>query len=239
MNNSGKKNKVLIVDDSDVILHTLKDFFEDYNFEVITCTDGLEGIQKAAEEKPDLIILDLMMPNFDGIKMLQVKNVLKDIQNIPVLVISANTAKRNVMAALEAGAHRVISKPLDQQLIIKYVNEILGGGALSESNVKNQLNDNDKFEIKRNVLKFFIDSFDIKRRMISDALKRKDAEKLKTVIHEIKGAGGTIGYPELTNISKEIEEKEFKLTTDWVFAEMKCDRLFKEVQQIEKEFNNN
>ncbi|KAB2845267.1 MAG: response regulator, partial [Melioribacteraceae bacterium] len=181
----------------------------------------------------------LMMPNFDGIKMLQVKNVLKDIQNIPVLVISANTAKRNVMAALEAGAHRVISKPLDQQLIIKYVNEILGGGALSESNVKNQLNDNDKFEIKRNVLKFFIDSFDIKRRMISDALKRKDAEKLKTVIHEIKGAGGTIGYPELTNISKEIEEKEFKLTTDWVFAEMKCDRLFKEVQQIEKEFNNN
>jgi len=239
VNNSGKKNKVLIVDDSDVILHTLKDFFEDYNFEVITCTDGLEGIQKAAEEKPDLIILDLMMPNFDGIKMLQVKNVLKDIQNIPVLVISANTAKRNVMAALEAGAHRVISKPLDQQLIIKYVNEILGGGALSESNVKNQLNDNDKFEIKRNVLKFFIDSFDIKRRMISDALKRKDAEKLKTVIHEIKGAGGTIGYPELTNISKEIEEKEFKLTTDWVFAEMKCDRLFKEVQQIEKEFNNN
>lgn len=239
MTNSGKKNKVLIVDDSDVILHTLKDFFEDYNFEVITCTDGLEGIQKAAEEKPDLIILDLMMPNFDGIKMLQVKNVLKDIQNIPVLVISANTAKRNVMAALEAGAHRVISKPLDQQLIIKYVNEILGGGTLSQSNVKNQLNENDKFEIKRNVLKFFIDSFDIKKRMISDALKRKDAEKLKTVIHEIKGAGGTIGYPELTNISKEIEEKEFKLTTDWVFAEIKCDRLFKEVQQIEKEFNNN
>ena len=120
MINNGKKNKVLIVDDSDVILHTLKDFFEDYNFEVITCSDGLEGIQKAAEEKPDLIILDLMMPNIDGIKMLQVKNVLEDIQNIPVLVISANTAKRNVMAALEAGAHRVISKPLDQQLIIKY-----------------------------------------------------------------------------------------------------------------------
>ena len=239
MINNGKKNKVLIVDDSDVILHTLKDFFEDYNFEVITCSDGLEGIQKAAEEKPDLIILDLMMPNIDGIKMLQVKNVLKDIQNIPVLVISANTAKRNVMAALEAGAHRVISKPLDQQLIIKYVNEILGGSMSSSANVKNQLNDNDKFEIKRNVLKFFIDSFDIKKRMISDALKTKDAEKLKTVLHEIKGAGGTIGYPELTNISKEIEDKEFKLTTDWVFAEIKCDRLFKEVQQIEKEFNNN
>ena len=75
--------------------------------------------------------------------------------------------------------------------------------------------------------------------MISDALNNRNAEKLKTVIHEIKGAGGTIGYPELTKISKEIEEKEFKLTTDWVFAEMKCNRLFKEVQQIEKDFNNN
>lgn len=239
MINNSKKYKVLIVDDSDVILHTLKDFFEDYDFEVITCADGLEGIQKAAEEKPDLIFLDLLMPNFDGMKMLQVKNVLKDIQNIPVIVISANTARRNVMAAMEAGAHKVISKPLDQQLIIKYVNEILGGNNFTSPSGKNQLNDEDKFEIKRNVLKFFIDSFDIKKRMISDALSSKDAEKLKNIIHEIKGAGGTIGYPELTKISKEIEDKEFKLTTDWVFAEMKCDRLFKEVQQIEKDFNNN
>ena len=239
MINSNKKYKVLIVDDSDVILHTLKDFFEDYNFEAITCADGLEGIQKAAEEKPDLIILDLMMPNFDGMKMLQVKNVLKDIQDIPVIVISANTARRNVMAAMEAGAHKVISKPLDQKLIIKYVNEILGGSHFSAPNTKNHLNEEDKFEIKRNVLKFFIDSFDIKKQMIFDALSNRNAEKLKTVIHEIKGAGGTIGYPELTKISREIEDKDFKLTTDWVFAEMKCNRLFKEVQQIEKDFNNN
>ena len=239
MISSDRKHKVLVVDDSDVILHTMKDFFEDFNFEVITCADGLEGIKKAAEEKPDLIFLDLMMPNFDGLKMLQVKNVLKDIQNIPVIVISANTARRNVMAAMEAGANKVISKPLDQQLIIKYVNEILGGSNFSSPNDNNLLKDKDKFEIKRNVLKFFIDSFDIKKRMISDALKNKNHEKLKTVIHEIKGAGGTIGYPELTKISTEIEEKEFKLTTDWVFAEMKCEKLFKEVKQIEKDFNNN
>lgn len=239
MINNIKKLKVLIVDDSDVILNTLKDFLEDYNFEVITCADGLEGIQKAAEEKPDLIFLDLMMPNFDGMKMLQVKNVLKDIRSIPVIVISANTARRNVMAAMEAGAHKVISKPLDLKIIADFVNEILGGSNFNTPQGQNLLNDEDKFEIKRNVLKFFVDSFDIKKRMILDALKNKDAEKLRTVIHEIKGAGGTIGYPILTNLSKEIEEKEFKLTIDWVFAEMKCERLFKEVQQIEKDFNKN
>ncbi len=64
------KITILIVDDSDIVRHSLKNFFSDYNFEVITCTDGLEGIQKAAESKPAIIFLDLMMPNLDGVKIL-------------------------------------------------------------------------------------------------------------------------------------------------------------------------
>lgn len=106
---TSRKIKILVVDDSDVILNLFKEIFGSNSYEVITCSDGLEGIQKAAEEKPDIIFLDLMMPNFDGIKMLQVKKVLKDIQDIPTVVISANTARPNVLAAIEAGADKVVS----------------------------------------------------------------------------------------------------------------------------------
>ena len=54
---SEEKTTILIVDDSDIVRHSLKNFFSDYNFEVITCTDGLEGIQKAAESKPSIIFI--------------------------------------------------------------------------------------------------------------------------------------------------------------------------------------
>lgn len=230
-----KKIKVLVVDDSDVILHSLKELFEDYNFEVITCYDGLEGIQKSAELKPDIIFLDLMMPNFDGIKMLQVKSVLKDIQHIPVIVISANTVRSNVMAATEAGAYKVISKPLQRDVIIDTVNEVLGENHFKHKKIGSSITQKDDVEIKSNLAKFFIDSFDIKKKVILEALNARNADRLKMVLHEIKGAGGTIGYPEITEISRDVMQREFNSPTDWVFAEFKCNMLFQKVAAIKSE----
>lgn len=230
------KTKILIVDDSDVILNSLKTFFEDFDFNVITSSDGLDGIQKTAEVKPDLIILDLMMPNFDGIKMLQVKKVLKDIRNIPVLVISANTARSNVLAALEAGADKVISKPIDDEELKRNVNELLGGNNFSSIN-SSSFSTIDKSEIKNKLAEFFIESFQMKKEMIKSALREKNENMLRMAVHEIKGAGGTIGYPELTDLSSLILEKEYNNPSDWLFAEIKCNQIFLTVDQIKRLIN--
>lgn len=72
MNDGNKRATILIVDDADIIRYSLKNFFQEYDFDVVTCTDGMEGIKMSAECKPALIFLDLMMPNLDGIKMLQI-----------------------------------------------------------------------------------------------------------------------------------------------------------------------
>ena len=117
---------VLIVDDSEVTRHALQSFFLDCNLNVITSIDGLEGVQKALEYKPVIIFLDLLMPNLNGVKMLQLIKVMDELKHIPVVVISGNTNKRNVLAAIEAGAERVISKPLKKEIIIHAVNDILG-----------------------------------------------------------------------------------------------------------------
>jgi DNA-binding response OmpR family regulator len=230
------KTKILVVDDSDVILNSLKTFFEDFDFNVITSTDGLDGIQKTAEVNPDLIILDLMMPNFDGIKMLQVKKVLKDIRNIPVLVISANTARSNVLAALEAGADKVISKPIDDEELKRNVNELLGGNNFSSFN-SSSFSSNDKSEIKNKLAEFFIESFQMKKEMIKTALREKNENMLRMAVHEIKGAGGTIGYPELTDLSSLILEKDYNNPSDWLFAEIKCNQIFLTVDQIKRLIN--
>jgi len=133
MKNDEEKLTILVVDDSDMIRSSLKIFFSDYNIKVITSNDGLDGIQQAVKYKPSLIFLDLMMPSFDGIKMLQVVKVLDDIKLIPVIVISGNTNRTNVIASLEAGAERVISKPLKKAVLLKNINEILGGDFLKEA----------------------------------------------------------------------------------------------------------
>lgn len=236
---SKKQLKVLIVDDSDVILHSLKSFFLNYDFDVVTCIDGLEGIQKSAEFLPDLIFLDLMMPNFDGIKMLQVKNVLKDIKDIPVIVISANTGRKNVMAAMEAGADRVISKPIEKELIIKYVDELLGGSNFNNKNAKNMLSDSDNMDIKNQLVKFFVDSYSSKQQMLQTAIKNKDVETLKSVVHELKGAGGTMGYDNITLIAKDIESKNFSSATDWLFAEFKINEITQLVYRLKQKIYNN
>ncbi len=117
--------KVLIIDDNYSILQYLKTLLERYGFVVKTSSNGYEGIQNSAEFKPDIIFLDLMMPNIDGIKMLQLKKVLNDIKDIPVIVISANAGRNNVIAAIEAGADRVLAKPINIKQLKAAVNELL------------------------------------------------------------------------------------------------------------------
>lgn len=225
--------RVLVVDDSDIIRHALKTFFEDYDLEVVTCHDGLEGVQKAAEFKPNLIFLDLMMPNFDGIKMLQVIKVLDNLKSIPVIVISANTDKRNVLAAIEAGANRVLSKPLQKDMIIRYVNEILGSETLSKSKKTKPVSESDTTEIQKTLIKFFLDSFPEKKKKIQFSLETKNKDLLKMVIHEIRGNGGMMGFQDLTDIASEIEDKLSVQEIDWSFMELKCEMIFSFVSDIE------
>lgn len=225
--------KVLVVDDSDIIRHALKTFFEDYNFDVLTCPDGLEGVQKASEFKPDIIFLDLMMPNFDGLRMLQVIKVLEDVKKIPVIVISANTDRRNVLAAVEAGAARVLTKPLQKDLIIKYVNELLGSETLSKSQKKKMISDAEKNEMQKTLLTFFLGSFSEKKKRLNLGLETKNKELVRTIAHEIRGNGGMIGLPELSKVGGSIEDSLLAEKIDWPAVKIQCDVLFEMVGRIE------
>ncbi len=229
------KEKILIIDDSNEILQFLKRFLESKGFMVYTSTDGVEGIQKAIEVKPDVIFLDLMMPNLDGLKMLNVKKVLDEIKDIPVIVISANTARRNVLAALEAGADKVLSKPLKNEKILEYINEVIGKE--TETISENVLTEEELVEFRNDLIEYFLNGFPERKVKITNAIRNKNLNELKSVIHEIKGAGGTMGYPELTEICKEIEKREFNSPTDWVFAEFKSNEIFQVINKIKQKFS--
>ncbi len=223
---------VLIVDDSEITRRALQSFFTGCKLNVITCNDGLEGVQKALQYKPVIIFLDLLMPNLNGVKMLQVIKVMDELKHIPVVVISGNTNKRNVLAAVEAGAERVISKPLKKEVIIKVVNEILGKEFLVKSKGDTKFSHKENEELVKQLRNFFLNSFPEKERGIIESLKTKNIELLKMISHEIKGTGGAVGYPELTVLGREIYGRLLEPQINWEIIELKFEQIFTIVNKI-------
>lgn len=232
MGTTKNKVKVLIVDDSDVIRYSLTKFFKEYDFEVVTCNDGMEGIQKAIECRPQLIFLDLMMPNVDGLKMLQVIKMIDTLKKIPIIVISGNTNKSNVLTAIEAGADRVISKPLKRDIIIKYVNELMGHDFFVNLKKGAHLTELESSEIVNQLRVYFLKSFDQKKRYILNGLDKENDDLIRAVVHEIKGTGGTIRYPQLTALSENIERLLSNKYINWDLVKLKCNQIFHIVEEM-------
>ena len=80
--------KVLIIDDNQVFINLLTDGLSEQKYEVFTAPDGEEGLKKVDEVKPDIILLDLMMPKMGGIEFLKVFRTKEGVSNIPVLILS-------------------------------------------------------------------------------------------------------------------------------------------------------
>ncbi|MBN1392535.1 MAG: response regulator [Sedimentisphaerales bacterium] len=105
--------KVLVVDDEADIVSTVKYRLEFCEFEVVTASNGKEGLEKAASEKPDVILLDISMPVMDGHEMLARLKNSPDIKDIPVIVVSAFSDAKDIAKAAELGIADYVTKPFD------------------------------------------------------------------------------------------------------------------------------
>lgn len=104
------RNKILLVEDSKVIQQMYKNKLTIEQFNVITADNGIEAIKILSQEKPDIILLDLMMPIMDGYKVLQIIKTDPRLSNIPVLVFSAKGQPEEVEKSLNLGAAGYIVK---------------------------------------------------------------------------------------------------------------------------------
>jgi CheY-like chemotaxis protein len=221
------KTKVLIIDDNHSILEYLKTVLERYNFEIKTSTDGYKGLHEVAEFKPDIIFLDLMMPNIDGIQVLQLKKVLRDIKDIPVIVISANAGRNNVMAAIEAGADRVLAKPINLKQLKSSVNELLGDNFFEVEKSEKEMKVEDLEESKEIV---FNEKYDEYRNILIDAIKNRDSDSIRRIVILLQDYVQDPGSFEKKKILVEIESREYLKPSDWMFAEMKVNELDQKIK---------
>lgn len=107
------KKKILIIDDEEDFDYFVKLNLErGGNFEVITATSGKEGLKAALTQKPDLILLDILMPHMDGFEVLQrLSNAQPDIRRIPIIMLTASRESRNIFRAKNFGISDYIMKP--------------------------------------------------------------------------------------------------------------------------------
>lgn len=117
------KKKILIVDDEQSILTLLKYNIEQAGFTVLTAMDGEEGIQKTINEKPNLVILDLMLPKLDGMEVC--KRLREQKMTTPILMLTAKDDEQDKILGLDSGADDYLTKPFSPREVVARVNAIL------------------------------------------------------------------------------------------------------------------
>lgn len=123
-NKHGKK-RILLVEDEKDMAYAVTLQLEAKGYEVITASDGREGLDKAHTRKPDLIILDLMLPKLDGYKvcrMLKFDNKYKD---IPIILFTARAQESDKKTGKEVGADAYITKPFEPSVLLGTISELL------------------------------------------------------------------------------------------------------------------
>jgi diguanylate cyclase (GGDEF)-like protein len=119
------KGKILIVDDTEANIHLLSDFLPNWGYEVETANSGMAGLHNVGLFKPDLILLDIKMPDIDGYEVCQQLKANPETQNIPVIFLSALDEVIDKVRAFEAGGVDYITKPLQlQELLVRIENQM-------------------------------------------------------------------------------------------------------------------
>ena len=119
------KAKVLIVDDEIDCISIVQCRLEWCNYEVITATNGKEGLEKAVSEKPDLILLDTNMPVMNGHEMLERMRNDQEIKDTPVIMVTALCDAKDIDTASSFGISDYVTKPVDFEKLIEKISNIL------------------------------------------------------------------------------------------------------------------
>lgn len=114
--------KILTVDDEEVILDVLKAYFEKEGWDIISASNGIDAIKRAKEHKPDLIILDLMLPDISGEEVCRL--IRKD-SDVPIIMLTAKSAEDDLINGMVIGADDYVTKPFSSREVVVRVKALL------------------------------------------------------------------------------------------------------------------
>ncbi|AOW20673.1 response regulator [Urechidicola croceus] len=134
--------KVLLIEDDSVIRENTAELLELSNYEVLTSENGLQGLQSAKENLPDIIVCDIMMPKLDGYGVLEGLSKNDETKYIPFIFLSAKTERKDVRKGMDLGADDYITKPFTEDELISAIES-----RLAKSSILSEIRNNKKAKV--------------------------------------------------------------------------------------------
>jgi adenylate cyclase len=119
------RKRILLVDDEPLTLQMLSDILTASGFETLTACDGAEGLARARAEKPDLLILDVMMPKLDGFKVARLLKSDRNYRHIPIIVLTSRAGAGDSEISRQAGADFHLVKPVNPVTLLTHAKRLL------------------------------------------------------------------------------------------------------------------
>lgn len=130
--------KILVIDDRPDNVYYLQSRLQIENFQVITAFSGKEGIEKTKSLKPDLILLDIMMPEMDGYEVCKILTNDEETKDIPIILVTAKVDSKDVEQGLKVGAYDYIKKPFDKIELIARINSALRYSEMKKKSIQQE-----------------------------------------------------------------------------------------------------
>lgn len=141
--------KILLVDDEPEILDICRDYLKASGYDVVTAKDGAQGLSAARREKPDLVVMDLMMPEMDGLELCR---AIRRDSNVPIIMLTARVEETDKLVGLELGADDYMTKPFSPRELVARVKVVLrrvsGDSAAEVIRVANVSLDRTHYEVQ-------------------------------------------------------------------------------------------
>ncbi|OPJ56870.1 response regulator transcription factor [Alkalithermobacter paradoxus] len=169
--------KILIVDDEEHIVELLKFNLSSQGYEVDVAYDGLDGFVKMREMKPDLVLLDIMIPSIDGFEVLKKVRSDKEIKNTPVIMLTAKNMEEYKIEGLQIGADDYITKPFSVKELLARVNAVLR---------RYNVNKDEANEVVVGDIKIDLENYEVTKGGVKLDLTLKEFELLK-ILAENRG----------------------------------------------------
>ena len=118
-------SKILIIDDERFFIDPVSLILTKYGYEVIFATDGISGLNKARTENPDLILLDLMLPNINGYQICSLLKLDSRYNNMPVIIVSARDTEAIISLVDKCNADMMMVNPIDVELLLEKISTLL------------------------------------------------------------------------------------------------------------------
>ena len=120
-----ERKKILIVDDNEKNRYLISFILKKNGFEVVTATDGFEGVETARKQRVDLVIMDIKMPKMDGYEATREIRKLEDYQSVPIIALTSYAMAEDKKKALEAGCDGYIAKPINPETFMDEIRKYL------------------------------------------------------------------------------------------------------------------